>query len=360
MNDKNNIKKSALTLLFVLFVGGVGGVLMDRVVLPYLASFRMFKNVAVLNPQAPLVITRREEVRITEGINNAEVINKIRPALAVVYVHEGDFGSKKFKLISQLNAVIITSDGVLAAPIVNLRQGQKLTAILSGLQTKEAELVANDALTGVSYLKIAVKDLPVAQPGFSQELSVGDRLLAIKLTENSQDPFMIPATVTKKFSASGSLDKVYDFSRLNNFLQIEPNLSSADLGSVAANKDGLVVGLAVQIGEEIVVLRSEDFKLSINNFLDDQKIVWPALKLSYQIFEESQTKLFNIPKKYGILVKQAVAPLHEADFMYAVNDKELSPQESLQDILLAKKPGERIRFKLLRNAQELVVEIVLQ
>ncbi len=359
MEKQSRIAKYSKLIVLIILLGGIGGILMDRVILPYLASFHIFQNIALLNPQAPIVITRREEIRINEGINNTEVINKVRPALITVYVHEGNFGSPRFKLILQTSGVIVTSDGVVVIPSSELRPDLSITAVLPNQEIRKAEFLTSDPLMGLTFFKISATDLPVIRQGFSRELAVGEKLLAIRVSENPDEPVIIPVTLIKKSGAFGSLVGVYDFGRLNTFLETDFKPASFDLGSVVVNKDGAVEGDVSQLGKDPVVLRSEDLMLAVANFLDDKKVVWPSFKISYAIFDESQTKLFSIPKKYGILIKQAVATLREGDFVYSVNDKELTPQEGFQDILLTKKPGDGIKFKLFRNSKELELEITL-
>ena len=109
-------KKILLAVLGVMILGGIGGILLNRVVLPYLSTISIFRNISFLEPQAPIVITKREEIRINEGINNLGVVNQTKGSLAAIYIHQGEFGSSEFVFSSVTNGVIATSDGIIIVP----------------------------------------------------------------------------------------------------------------------------------------------------------------------------------------------------------------------------------------------------
>ena len=92
-------RKVCLCLLLILFLGGMGGILLERVLFPYLSSWSIFKNVNFLRPETQLVITRREEVRIDEGINQQELASRVKNSLVTVYCYDGELGEPKFQLL---------------------------------------------------------------------------------------------------------------------------------------------------------------------------------------------------------------------------------------------------------------------
>lgn len=354
------MKKYLFTqLLAMLLVGGIGGVLMDRVVLPYLASIPALKKIPFLGSQSTIVINRREEVRIDEGINNLAVANSVKNALAAVYVHEGEFGGPKFRIIGSTSGVVVTSDGFVITPFLNPRPGSSLTVVLADQDSYPARLAASDPLTGVSFLKIAGKDLPVLKQGFSANLQIGERILAVWGNESPLEVSLTPVTVSRKSVAPASLSRVYDLTRLNGFLSTNLNPAAAELGAVLVNKDGAWVGFLTQFGKDFAVVRSEDLKFLIENFLGDRKITRPSVKLGYQILSEEQAQFLRLPKRPGVLIKSGPDPLRENDFVYAVDGQELAAEDDFQLILLSKKSGTTVKFTLLRDGAEKEVGLSL-
>lgn len=336
-------------VLAVLIIGGIGGVAMERWILPYFGIF---------NPQAPVVITKREEIRINEGINQTEIAGRLKPALVTVYFHEGEFGSPRFRLTASSPGIIVTSDGIAVIPARTARAGGMITVLTAENRIFKGSLAASDALASVSFVRLeGARDLPVVRQGFAREIAPGERLLGISRTEDGE-VLAKPVTANRKGVASASISTVYQFERLNSTLQFGGEFGPSDLGGVVVNREGLAVGFITQTGKEVLVIRVEDLQLVLDNFLDDGKIIWPSFKSSYLILGASQTKLLDLSKNYGVLIKSAPG-LADGDFVFEADGKTLSAEESFQAILLAKRPGERVKLKLLRDGFERELEINL-
>ncbi len=349
-------------MLLILVAGGVGGALSERLVLPYLLTLSPFRRFAFFAPQAPLVITKREEIRIDEGINQRKVASELKNALVRVYVHEGQIGSPKFRLAAAVSGVVVTSDGIIAAPAAaNFRPEFEVTVVFSegASELFPAVVIGADELTGLAFLKIDRQDLPVAKQGFSAELQVGERALAVWTTAVPAEVATKPVTISSRSLPWPSLTTTYKLNDLNAMVRSDGFWELSQLGAVIVNKDAFLVGVLTQIDENFLILRSEDLKLALDNFLANQKVVWPQLRLSYRILGETETKLLGLPKKYGILIESGPVPLRENDFVFAVGSEDLDLNNSFQQKLLQAKPGEKLKLKLLRNGQEREVQITL-
>lgn len=353
-------KSYVAQLILILLLGGLGGVLMDRVVLPYLSTLSVFRSVPLLNPQAPIVINHKEEIHIDEGINTADIISRVKGSLATVYVHDEDFTSPGFRLLQTLPGAVVTSDGIIAVPELGVQPNDLLTVLLPGLPAFPAKLLASDGLTGLSLIKIDATNLPVARQGLAADLQPGQSLLMLRSTEAAAGPSVNRLVVAQASAPPASLAQLYDLSHINAYLQTGGTLPAADAGSVVVNQDGLLTGFVVRSpkdGSEI--LRAEDLKLAIDNFLDDQKVAWPNLNLTYQIWGARQTALFALGHKNGILIKSGPLPLRAGDFVFAVDGKELGAADSFQEIVLAKHPGDAMQLSVVRAGSEKQLEVTI-
>lgn len=362
LRKKMNNRDLLWLTVFVLLVGGVGGALLERVVLPYVAAWPGANRLKILSPQTQLVITKREEIRINEGVNQLEVGNRVKNSLLMIYAHEGKFLSGDFRVVASRSAVVVSSDGVLAVPadgLVPVQTGRIFTAIAANGEAAEAKFLAFDRLTGIMFLRVNRDNLPVLRQKESARIQSGERLLAVWGTEERGVPRVHPLTAIAPGTEPPSLLDIYELGSLNAYLQTDWIPSSDALGSAIVDKDGQLVGLLSKIGKELVVLRVEDLKILIDKFLAGQGIHWPNVKLSYQIFSENQTAILGIPKKYGVLLKSGAGQLREDDFIFAVNGRELSPSQTFQSTILSLPAGEKVKLKLIRDQVEKEVEIVL-
>jgi serine protease Do len=277
----------------------------------------------------------------------------VKNSIASVYIHRGDFGWPESSEPETLSGINVTSDGMIAVPVFDVSKDTQVTAVLPDNQIFPARVIGIDRLTGVAFLQVEKNDLSVLSQGFSQDLQVSEGLLAVWSPGSVSMPRARSTSLVSRSLVPPSLSQEYEFGSLNGFLDLDyTDWSSAQLGAAVVNRDGAIVGFVTRFDKETKVLRSEDLKMAIDNVLDDRKITWPALTISYRILGEEQTKLLNMPKKYGILVTAGSGKLLKNDFVYEIDGQALSVDNDFQQVLLRKKPGEIARFKLLRNGQE--------
>jgi|SRR3989344_4467854 len=348
--------------VFVLLVGGAAGVLLENLVLPYASTWPGFSRLGVLSRQAPILITKREEIRINEGVNQLEVSGRVKNGLLRIYTHEGDFASGRFRVIDSRSGVVVASDGIVAVPadgIAPVRPGVKFTAITAEGKILAAKFLAFDRLTGLMFLEVQQNNLVVLRQTESTKLQPGEKLLAVWSSEARGSVSVRPLTMVFPSVENPGLAAVYEIGNLNAFLRTDWEPTGEALGGVVVDKDGQLAGFITRIGADLRLLRSEDLKLVFERFLSDGEFRWPSPKISYQVFSENQTELFGLPKKYGVLLKSSFGTLREDDFVYAVDGRELSPIESFQDSILSRRIGQKIKLNLIRDGADKELEISL-
>lgn len=315
--------------------------------------------VGIYGSRRTVVINRREEIRIDEGINNADIINRTKVSLVTVYSHQGTPGSKNFRINNLVTGLIVTSDGIIAAPTAGLAGENQFEVILTDGRIAPAEFVDSDNFSGLSFLKVALNDLPVIRQGFSEEALPAERVLCITSSSADRGTWSWSALVSTPSVPIPSLTKIYDFSSPNAFMHLDLSLDLEKLGCAVIDRDGALLGVASQIGREIVVLRAEDLKSSLDSFLQNSSAEAVKFAGSYNILSSSQAEFLQLPSRYGIWLHLAPAPLALGDFVYSVDGKELSDIDNFQRLLLQKKSGDVIKMRVVRSGQEREIEIKL-
>ena len=254
--------------------------------------------------------------------------------------------------------VLVTRDGLILSPLDSLNTLSAPRVVFPDNQIFSGRVLATDAFSGLAFIKIDAGNLPVINQTPSREKVPSEKLLAIWPTEKPLEMAAQIAELVNRSAVAPSSSRIYELSRLNSYLTLNIALTPEKLGAVIADSNANMVGFVTQIGKDMAVLRSEDLELVINNFLDDQKIVWPNNKISYMVWAETQTKIAGLQKTYGILIKQGLGALRENDFVFALDGRELGNEE-FQKLLLGKKPGDTVKLKVLRNNKEIDIDITL-
>ena len=354
------IKKVILIGLGILIALGFWTHIFERMILPQVRKWPVLRNFSFLENNGSVVITKREEVRIQEGINEQDVVSKVKNSLVSVISYEGQRGTATVKISAIHSGVIITNNGIIAVPS-ELIAGAKSVAIVlqDGTVYDPSISAASDPFTGFSFLKINAVNLAAVSQGSSVNLPVGEPLLVIWPGENPAAPSLVPSLLSESAATNESLQRIYDLSHINLFLTTAEPFAVKSAGGIVANKDGTVVGFIGMSGGVAVGVRAEDMKLGINNYLANQKLSWPTLQLTYQILSPIQAEFLGFPKEDGILIKIAASPLKSGDLILAVDGRAVSHADGFQETLLSKKPGEKVKLKILRSGVEIEVEISL-
>lgn len=105
------------TFLFVLIVGGIGGILLNNLLFPALIKADFLGTAKILDlfvkPQIQTVIEKSEKTVVVEPDFWKDVVSKTEDS--VVFIQ----GFKKGKLISQGSGIVLTSDGLIVTSLNN-------------------------------------------------------------------------------------------------------------------------------------------------------------------------------------------------------------------------------------------------
>ncbi len=181
-------KKRVLNLFLILIIGGLGGILADQFLLPYLATIPPFSKIEFIRQarDGTTIIHPTEEIIITENTALEEAIDKISPCLVAVQSYQNK------RLISQGTGFIITSDGLVitAADLVPAKADQY--SIFRNGQSLAAQVVEKDLENNLALLKIAETNLPVVSLTDLTEAHLGQRiiLIGVELVKNNLNRFV--------------------------------------------------------------------------------------------------------------------------------------------------------------------------
>ncbi len=179
------LKKKVLNLLLILIIGGLGGILADQFLLPYLATITPFSEIGFIHQagNGTTIIHPTERIIVTENEALEKAIDKISPCLVVIQAYQNE------SLLSQGTGFIMTSDGLIitAADLLPSRANQYL--VFQNGQSLTGQLVKKDLENNLALLKIEKTNLPVVSLVNLEELRLGQRIVIIGLKYH-QDEFL--------------------------------------------------------------------------------------------------------------------------------------------------------------------------
>jgi serine protease Do len=239
----------------------------------------------------------------------------------------------------------------------------------------EAELVGKDARTDLAMVRFSTReDVPVATLGDSDELHVGDWVLAVG------NPFGFESTVTAGIvSAVGRRPQPGSpIAGFTDYIQTDASINPGNSGGALVNLSGEVVGINTWIASRSggsvglgFAIPSNTARRAIEDFITEGRIVYGWLGVSIE--DADQARLPGVAEDLGIRGKEGalVVNVHSSspaarggirpgDFIVSVDGDAVADARELMRLVGNLEPGKRTRFRVVRRGTERVFTVRLE
>ncbi|MBQ1421034.1 MAG: DegQ family serine endoprotease [Desulfovibrio sp.] len=217
----------------------------------------------------------------------------------------------------------------------------------------KAKLVGSDEETDLALLKIDIKqDLPFLKFGDSDELKVGEWLLAIG------NPFGLDHSVTAGIlSAKGRRINAGAF---DNFLQTDASINPGNSGGPLINMKGEVIGINTAIiasGQGIgFAIPSNMANEIIDQVRGGKKVSRGWLGVGIQDVDQNTAKALGLAEPKGALVGSVQkdqpadkAGIKDGDVIVAINGKDIEDTAELLRTIAKHQPGTEVKVTVWRD-----------
>ena len=265
----------------------------------------------------------------------------------------------------QGSGVIISSDGVIVTNDHNVRGANQVTVMLADQRELEATIVGHDPVTDVAVLRVNATDLPAAEFGDSEQLRVGEWVVAIG------NPFGLANTVTAGIvSAKGRSD--IGLSMYEDFIQTDAAINPGNSGGALVNTHGELVGINTAIlsqggGGSVGIgfaIPSRIVRTVMQDLLDHGKVSrsWIGV-VPAQLTEEGARKL-GLPLNEGIAVNRMYrggpaleAGLRRFDLILSIDGTPVNSPREARRMLFAVPVGGTVKLGIRRGSETQDVEV---
>lgn len=261
---------------------------------------------------------------------------------------------------------IISEDGYI---ITNAHVVDGASEIRVGLQDRRefpAELVGADAASDIALLKVDSTGLQVVRVGNSEDLRVGEWVLAIG------SPFGFEHTATQGIVSA--LARSLPDDTYVPFIQTDVAVNPGNSGGPLFNTDGEVVGVNSQIYSRSGGYQGLSFSIPINvamSIADQLKDKGYAtrgwLGVSIQNVDQALAETFGLEKPTGALVAEVVsnspaekASLQSGDIILSFNGKSVNYSSALPPLVGSITPGTTVDAIVLRNKERKTLQITIE
>lgn len=236
-----------------------------------------------------------------------------------------------------------------------------ITVIMPDRQEYPAKLIGRDIASDLAVLKVeTTKPLPFVKFGDSQRARVGDWVVAIG------NPFGLGSTVTAGIISAVHRNTGGTYDR---FIQTDASINQGNSGGPMFDLNGNVIGINSQIlsptGGNVGIgfaIPSEQAVPVIETLRKGQSVKRGYLGVQISQLDEDLADSLGLAKNRGEFV-QGVEPgagadkagIKEGDVIVRVNNREVTPDETLSFIVASLPIGSRVPIELIRNGKRQTV-----
>lgn len=373
---KNNLKGIVSAILLVT-VGIIFGALLVSgfgFVRPGLADINLGAKIPPVNLDADATSFSKAFIEVAE---------KVTPAIVQITVvaertspHE-EFFFFPFKDLPEEqrgsgSGIIISEDGYILTNNHVVENATKVTVNLADKRTFEAEVIGTDPLTDLAVIKINASGLTVAYLGDSDNLKVGQWVMAIG------NPLSLSSTVTAGIVSAigrGQLGLIRDSYGVENFIQTDAVINPGNSGGALVDLSGAVVGVNSAIatrGTGTYIGYGFAIPINLAKTVSQEIIAYGKVNRGYiginiGEVDNAIAKSVGLDRPRGIIINDVIeggaaseTDLRAGDIILKIDDKEVNKPNELQSYVASKTAGTTVKLTIFRNGKEIERKVTLK
>jgi serine protease Do len=257
---------------------------------------------------------------------------------------------------------LITQDGFVVTNNHVIKDASKITVTLNDGREYPATVKGADPRTDLALLKIDEKNLPCLTFGDSDNLKIGEWVVAIG------NPFGIGATLTAGIvSAKGRQD--LGIASYEDFIQTDAAINPGNSGGPLFNLQGEVIGVNTAIftrsGGYMGIGLSIPSRMAqnvIDQILQTGIVNRAYLGIILQPVDKDLASALELENQEGVLISDVVkgspaakAGLMQGDIILQTNDKPVKSVTKLRNDIALMNPGSEIKLQILRASKKMTL-----
>jgi len=280
------------------------------------------------------------------------------------------YGSRQREVAGFGSGVIISADGYIITNNHVIEDAGNIEVKLNDNRVFNAELIGRDPSTDIALLKVKATDLSFLKYGDSENLKVGEWVLAVG------NPFNLTSTVTAGIvSAKGrSLGLLNSDYRIESFIQTDAALNVGNSGGALVNTRGLLVGITSAIYSPSGAYAGNSFAIPVSivkKVIDDLRefgeVQRAIIGVNIADVTSEDAEKYSLKEIRGALITNVVDGGSAADANIKANDViikldgvNINSVSELQEQIGKHRPGDRVSVTYVRNGRETTVPITLK
>ena len=267
------------------------------------------------------------------------------------------------------SGVILSPDGYIVTNNHVIEKASSIEVTLNDKRTFKAEVVGIDPTTDLALLKIDADNLVPMLFGNSDNLKIGEWVLAVG------NPFNLTSTVTAGIvsAKARNINILSTDMKIESFIQTDAAMNPGNSGGALVNTNGELVGINTAIASQTGVFTGYSFAIPASIVskvvadLKDYGVVQRAvLGVQMRDIDDEFAKERALSTMEGVYVAHVIdkgaaktAGIKEGDIVIAIEDIKVKSMAEMQEQMGRYRPGDIIQITVLRHGKEQEFQVEL-
>jgi serine protease Do len=276
------------------------------------------------------------------------------------------------------SGIVITPDGYIATNNHVVADADKdgIEVVFMDKSRYKAKLIGTDPTTDLAVVKIEAKNLTVAALGNSDNVQVGEWVLAVG------NPLELTSTVTAGIvSALGrNINIINERGQgrtnygIEDFIQTDAAINPGNSGGGLVNMNGEVIGVNTAIATTNRMYQGYGFAVPVNllkrvasDLIKHGEVRRGYIGVTITTVDKTMAKAIGLPEAGGVLVQGTVkggaaeaAGVKEGDVVLSVDGRQTLENNELQSYIATKRIGDVVKLKLFRDGKTIEKDVTLK
>ncbi len=337
----------------------------------------------IVQEQAPARYANYVDNLLTENVQRSfssatptsftEAAAKVTPAVVNIRASsESDFdwwGGSSYGGSSG-SGIIVSPDGFIVTNNHVIEEGKDIEVTLNDKRKFKAKVIGTDPLTDLALIKVKTTDLPFLLFGNSDQVKVGEWVLAVG------NPFNLESTVTAGIvSAKGRniniLEQAYS---IESFIQTDAAVNPGNSGGALVNTAGKLVGVNTAIITRSGRYEGYSFAIPANlaqkvvkDLKEYGKVQRAILGVGIDEVTDQRAKSLGLGQAEGVYLTRVYddsaaenAGLEKGDVIVSINGKKTKTIPELQEQVGGFRPGDTADVEYFRDGRTYKTRVILK
>ncbi len=263
---------------------------------------------------------------------------------------------------------IIDKEGYILTNYHVVKDAVEMEVSLLDRRKFSAILIGTDPSTDVALIKIEGDNLPLAKLGNSENIQVGEWVIAIGTPFSEVLNYTVTAGIVSAIGRNlNIINSSQNSYKIEDFIQTDAAINPGNSGGPLVNLNGEVIGINTAILSNTGSYQGYGFAIPVNlvkNIASDLrnygKVKRGIIGIQFQeIRDQKEMKEYKLKNPYGAKIEEfpfedspgKLAGLQKGDVIIAIDDKPFERSGQLQTIVSSKKPGDKVRLTYVREGK---------